>query len=546
MRLHVPPEEAEGFVPFIRQAESNRERREFRGALAAWDRALEALTGGAFSRGGADQLAWTRLARAELAWQLGRWDQVLEDAEAITALDGQLQEETGCLPRVWILASRIHVANGHYRKAEVLLERARDRLAQSPDPLARAQVALELGALHNKIGQHAAGQAELEEARSLIGERVEEPRAARAVVKLAIEQGLAAFRQGRSEEARHFNEHALSVARQHLPRTCQEADAHRFLAIVASVQGRYVEALRGYLQSLEIYREQGALLGQAKVYGSIGQALLELSRVDEALFALNRARKLAVKLGADTQKAALYGKLGMIYREREEFDKAVEYHLKDVELARRFGNERALGFAFRNLGLSYRARGEGDEARSYLSESLERFEGLGDHSRVAMVRLDLAEVWLDLGRFMEAEEQLEAARGLLEQTQSHGELARMHLLHGVLDRELRRTSEAERELTAALQILTSLQPSGMLVEIHFELARLYQVMADSHRAVGHLKLAQGLARQLGLNRLMKSVVGLLEQINELELVRLVVQEIEREQALARLTSAGARPRITDS
>jgi len=205
-----------------------------------------------------------------------------------------------------------------------------------------------------------------------------------------------------------------------------------------------------------------------------------------------------------------------------------------------------LGFAFRNLGLSYKARGEGDEARSYLSESLERFETLGDRSRVAMVRLDLAEVWLDQGRFMEAEEQIQAARGLLEQAQSQAEVARMHLLHGVLFRELRRTSEAERELTAALQILTNLQPSGMLVEIHFELARLYQIMADSHRAVGHLKLAQGLARQLGLNRLMKSVVGLLEQINELELVRLVVQEIEREQALARLASAGARPRITES
>lgn len=542
MRLHVPPEEAEAFVPFIRQAESNRERREFRGAMAAWDRAVEALARGSFSRGGADQLAWTRLARAELAWQLGRWDQVLEDAEAITVLDGQLQEETGALPRVWTLSSMVHVANGHYRKAEALLEQARDRLAQSPDPLERAPVLLELGALHNKIGQHAAGQAELEEARNLIGDQVEEPRAARAAVKLAIEQGLAAFRQGFLEEARSFTENALALARQHLPRTCQEADAHRFLAIVSSVQGFYVEALRGYLRALEIYREQGSLLGQTKVYGSIGQSLLELSRVDEALFALNRARTLAVKLGADTQKASLYGKLGTIYREREDFDKAVEYHLKDVELARRFGNDRALGFAFRNLGLSYRARGEGDEARSYLFESLERFAGLGDHSRVVMLRLDLAEVWLDGGHFMKAEEQFQAVRSLLEQAQPQGERARMHLLQGVLHRELRRTSEAERELTAALQILTSLQPSRMLVEVHFELARLYQTTADSHRAVSHLKMAQGLARQLGLNRLRKSVVGLLEQINELELVRLIVQEIEREQALARLTSAGARPR----
>ncbi len=536
MRILVPPDEAETFAPLVREAESCLERREFRQAAAAWDRALDGLLQGTFSSGASEQQAEIRLARAELDLQLGRWPQVLEDFEAVEALGPTLRDRSW-LARAGLLAARVHSNSGRYRESERILVQALENTAGSENPLDRAAIALELGALHNKIGQHDAGMAELEEASALLGATIHDPREARLAASLASERGLSAFRQGRTEEARHHHEHALSIARQHLPRTTSEADGHRFLGIVASVQGHYVEALRSYLRALEIYREQGALLGQVKVYGSIGQALLELSRVDEALFALNRARKLAVKLGADTQKATLYGKLGTIYREREEFDKAVEYHLKDVELARRFGNERALAFAFRNLGLSYRARGEGDEARSYLSESLERFQTLGDHSRVAMVRLDLAEVWLDQGRFHEAEEQIQAAREPLEESRSQTELARLHLLHGAMLRDLRRTPEAERELKQALQILAGQQPSAMLVEIHYELARLYQMMADTHRAVDHLKMAQGLARQLGLNRLVKSVVGLLEQINELELLRLVVQEVEREQAIARISSA---------
>lgn len=539
MRIQVPPEEAEAFAPLLLEAETCLERRDFRQAEAAWERALEVLAQETFSSGAAEQQAEIRLARAELDLQLGRWDQAREDLTAVEFLGPGLKNPSW-LTRGWLLEGRLHGYNGRYRESERVLTQALETVGEADDPLDRAAIALELGALHNKIGQHDAGSAELELAGALLGSVEHDARSARLAVMLACERGLSAFRKGRAEEARHHHEHALAIARQHLPRTTSEADGHRFLGIVTSVQGHYVEALRSYLRALEIYREQGALLGQAKVYGSIGQALLELSRVDEALFALNRARKLAVKLGADTQKATLYGKLGTIYREREEFDKAVEYHLKDVELARRFGNERALAFAFRNLGLSYRARGEGEEARSYLAEALDRFETLGDHSRVAMVRLDLAEVWLDLGRFQEAEEQILEARGPLEERRSQADLARLHLLHGALLRDLRRAGEAERAFQEALQILVGQQPSAMLVEIHYEMARLYQMMADSRRAVDHLKLAQGLARQMGLNRLAKSVVGLLEQINELELLRMVVQEVEREQAIARLSAAGGR------
>lgn len=532
MKIHVPQEEGAGLLPLLEEARSHQERRDYRQALAAWDRIVLAVAEANYSRGAADQEAEVRLARAELAMQVGRWAQVLEDVERLEALGPGLQDQS-LLVRARLMAARIHGYNGRYGESERILGAARELADAHGDSLDQALVYVELGALHNKIGQRGAGLREIQKGRLLAGQVVTDPRTAHLAILLGIEDGLSAFRQGQHEEARRFYEQALSIARQYLPKSQYEADANRLLGIVGTVQGRYVEALRNYLRAVEIYREMGALLGQAKVYGSIGQALLELSRVDEALFALNRARKLAVKLGADTEKATLYGKLGSIYREREEFDKAVEYHLKDVELARRFGNERALAFAFRNLGLSYRARGEGDEARSYLTEAMERFQALGDGARVGQLRLDLAEVWLDQGRFQEAEEQIRAAEERLESGQSPSDRARLHLLLGVMLRDLRRTTEAGRELMQALHLLSTQQPSGMLAEAHYELARLYQVTADSQQAVEHLKQAQGLARQLGLTRLTKSVVGLLEQINELELLRLVVSEIEREEGGAR-------------
>lgn len=525
MRIHVPEEQRGALDAPLAEAQAHLERREFRQAATALDKAVHAATGLP-----ADPEAELRLGRADVAMQLGRWTQVLEDVDRVVALDGELADRMQFV-RARLLGARIQGYYGRYREAERLLNEARDRVEEHGDRTDKALVYLELGGLHNKIGQQGAGQRELQKARLLAGDAVVDPRTAQVAVLLALEDGLAAFRQGKSDEAKRIYEGALSIARQYSPKSQWEADCYRFLGVVSSVQGRYVEALRNHLRALEIYKELGAQLGQAKVYGSIGQALLELSRVDEALFALNRARKLAVKLGADTEKASLYGKLGTIYREREEFDRAVEFHLKDVELARRFGNERALAFAFRNLGLSYRARGEGDEARSYLGECLERFQNLGDKARVAQVGLDLAEVFLDQGRPKEAEEEIAAARELMDANQATPELARLHLLHGIMLRELRRTNEAGRELVRAVQLLSGQQASAMLAEANYELARLYQLTSDNAKAVEHLKTALTLSRQLGLNRLTKSVVGLLEQINELELIRLVVQEVEREAGL---------------
>ena len=532
MKIHVPGSEAASFAPLVKEAEAFQESRDYRQALAAWDKVVSAVASGTFTQGGADQEAEARLVRADLALQLGRWPQVLEDGAAVDALGPKLGDRS-LLIHARLLQARIHGYRGRYQDCERLLGEARDLAEEHGDPLDRALVYLELGGMHSKSGQLTAGQRELARARMLASGPVTDARSARVAVLLAMEDGLAAFRQGQTDEARRFYDLALSMSRQYLPRSQYEGDANRLLGIVASVQGGYVAALRNYLRAVELYRELGFVLGQVKVYGSIGQALLELSRVDEALSALNRARKLAGRLGAETEKAALYGKLGNIYREREEFDKAVECHLKDVELARRFGSERSLAFAFQNLGLSYRARGEADEARSYLNDSLERFLALGDRSRAARVRLDLAEVWLEQGHPQEADEQLQAARDYLDSGQSQPDRVRLLLLHGAMLRDLRRTTEAGRDLVEAMRLLGEQQPSALLAEAHYEMARLYQAMADSHQAVEHLKAALALARHLGLNRLVNSVVGLLEQINELELLRLIVQEVERDEGTGR-------------
>ncbi|HXE73358.1 MAG TPA: tetratricopeptide repeat protein [Candidatus Nitrosotenuis sp.] len=488
-------------------------------AVGCYSRALELVEG-------KDPRAESsvRLARASLLFQLGQWPGALRDCERIVGLAGPGAVSEAVKARQ--LAAQIYAYSGEYALARQSLEQGVELATSQGSPGEQATVHFELGSILTKIGEAEQGRAHLDRARQLLG-GLQGPEAVVLQVRLHLEEGTAAFRQGRHTQARQAYEKAFELARRELSRSPLEAEVYRALGILASVQGHYLEALRSHMRALEIFRAARMSLGEGKCYSSIGQVCLELSRVDEAFLFMDRARQIFVRLGADAEVASLYGKMGIIYREREELDRAVEFHLKDVELCRRFGNRRALAFAFQNLGLSYRARGELEEARRYLQESRRRFEELGDQARAGRVRLDLAETWQSLGHPAEAEEELELAAASLEGKPSP-DLARLWILQGAICRQQHRYSEAGLKLMQAQSLLGPMPPSPLHAELHLELASLYTAVPEPPKAIDHLRQALVLARQMRQRRLAERAVKELDRLDQLELVRLLVDEVGRE------------------
>lgn len=527
MKMYVSAGSHPEWVGLITLAENHARAFEFDRALELYDQALDLLPDEGAPIAQADQEAALRLARASLRVQLGQWRQAQEDLDRVASQAASVSD-TSQIVRAHLLNAEIDSFHGDFSEAIHKLEKALQIARAEPCTATdRASTHLLLGTLYARIGEHEQGMAMLcTAADDLAGlESIDEAPAVRAGILL--QQGLDAFRRRRVDDARALYEKSLEISRRHLPDSCAEADAYRYLGVLDTLQGEHLKALRWHRKALRIYKLTRNPLGQAKVFNSIGQACLQVPRRDEALFFLRKARQICRQLGADAEMAHIYGKLGMVYLERDELDRAIEFQLKDVELCRRFGNYRALAFATRNLGLSYRAKGESEEAAHYLTESLQRFTELQDPVQIARLHLDLARNLLDQGDTYQAEIAVEKACEILVAPDGSPDLGVAHLLLGSIHHRNRQLVEAEHDYNRALRILDE-HPSAALAEANFGLGQLYYEMRSHGRATEHLKQTLRLCRSLNLRRLLERTVPYLERIDDIELVNLLVEDVEQE------------------
>jgi len=263
----------------------------------------------------------------------------------------------------------------------------------------------------------------------------------------------------------------------------------------------------------------------AKVYNSIGQLCLDVQKLDEALFFMEKAERICHELGADAEAATIYGKLGNVYMQKEDYENAVKFHLKDMEMCKRFGNYRALAYTYRNLGLSYMHNNQVDEALSYLKEGLDRFMELQDTVNAGRIYIDLCYACLGRDNLEEAEKMGKAALESLEKYPQSPDTAYAKTLCGVIARKKKDYDGAYKFFTESMEILGWKEPSTRLIETHHELGVLYLEMKDLKKALVNFKIALRTARDMGLKKQVEKNLRIVEKIDEMEIVNIILEEL---------------------
>ncbi|MGW6199093.1 BTAD domain-containing putative transcriptional regulator [Kribbella sp. NPDC055110] len=246
-------------------------------------------------------------------------------------------------------------------------------LRAAPDPSTEARVLLSIGSLGRYRRGAEASLRTLQDARDRLPQDAD--LALRARLLASIGYSLAKLHP--DDEAIGVLDEALEVARH----AGDAGIASRVLAYLGVTYGdrrEFTRALSAYQESLEL----GDPAVRGEVLNGIGECLLELDRVDDAVRALTTARDLGVERGADYSLIYTYAFLGTAYARQRQWAEAIDVGRRSLELALESDSKQSQQNAHLRLAETLLAKGDLTQARPHFARALELVLDEGPESMV--------------------------------------------------------------------------------------------------------------------------------------------------------------------
>jgi len=452
---------------------------------------------------------------------LGDWPSAEEDLRTVLGLATRLSDRSSLVDALIIMAE-LQKDRGDLQESQDTYANAARVAEAIDDRLGAAEASLALAAICSKMGNAAECETHLEAARTTAEAHRGQPRAMRILAAVTIQRAVEAMRKGAQDETLSRCREALALM-QDDPLSLEAAEAHRFIGVVASMRLQHKEALESHTRTLDVFKKTGYRFGQAKIYNSIGQTLLAMSRSDEALHFMAKAERICSELGAMAEAATLYGKRGQVYLQMEDFPRAIEWFQKDLQISRARASRRALAYIHRNLGMAIGQSGEVSEAIGHFKESLQLFQALSDELNAGKIYMDLCELYVRQKAFDRARAMAQWATNILSKLKQPFEMAYMDALMGSILRGEKNYPEAEKHFRNAVEFFNFREPTARLVDTLYGYAKLLVDMGRKDRAMERLKEALEIARDLGLKQQSARCFGALEALDEIYLLRTFVE-----------------------
>ncbi|MER5218908.1 ATP-binding protein [Streptomyces flaveus] len=161
----------------------------------------------------------------------------------------------------------------------------------------------------------------------------------------------------------------------------------------------------------EATHRAGNHLGEGDAWTSLGNALRQADRAEEAIDAHTRARDLYRAAGDHHREAIAWNNLGLALRKAGRAEEAVDAHTRARDLFQAAGDHHGEGIAWNNLGGALQQADRAEEAIDAHTRARDLIRAVGDRHREA-------DAWNNLGIALEevgrAEEAVEACGKALE------------------------------------------------------------------------------------------------------------------------------------
>ncbi len=149
----------------------------------------------------------------------------------------------------------------------------------------------------------------------------------------------------------------------------------------------------------------------AMSYLYVSDDLVLLSRLDSAMYYIEKARPLTEKVNTSKLNYHFFSRMGKICRNKKEYDKSVVYYLKALKEATIRGDQHNIGQVGRFIAECYYQSGKPDSARKYLLAALPVISS-GNYLKEKL------EILKDLVQVEDTSKHIAAAYGYLKQVEA--------------------------------------------------------------------------------------------------------------------------------
>ena len=252
-----------------------------------------------------------------------------------------------------------------------------------------------------------------------------------------------------------------------------EAFALKNIGLVYYYQGKYVQTLQYWNQSLQKMEEIDEKDGIANLMSNIGAVYANQGDDVNALKNHLGSLRLAEQTGNNQRIfTALNNIAGIYFEKKQTWGKALEYLLRAEPLAEEAGNKEALGLILGNIGEIYYEQGDYVKAQDYYNKAL----NLGSPENTPFAYNGLGKVYLKRG---DIEKSLYYHNKAFEIAQKLNEIHVVPSLEGIAE-----TFVAKRDYQSAKNYYNQAEGIALKQNSFPDLKDLYQLMADNYANMG--------------------------------------------------------------
>jgi len=290
-------------------------------------------------------------------------------------------------------------------------------------------------------------------------------------VRLALIEGVVAYRQGRVAEA-HAAYRAGADAALRLGNLYLQAQAFVNLSHTAKTLQRYEESAEVGLRALQIAEKIGARRIAAAAHGNLGSTYAYLGDFGPAFAHERKAIQIFESIGAKMNLMIALGELGLMHDRREELQPAIANYQRAYDLARELRAERDAARHAENLSTTLIRARQWDAAAEWNRRASEMAAALQAGAMQPYLQRNRA--WIAYGRGRPEEAAAICREALRENAGVPGTRWPLHALLGLIDSDAGRFLQAERSFEKALEIIEGTRTD--LLKSHYRITLLSRLI----------------------------------------------------------------------
>lgn len=301
-----------------------------------------------------------------------------------------------------------------------LLEEIRELEERSPE-------SVELGTLHNTLGQVYASRVSYGVAQDLEQEREKAIWAfEKAITKFRflsdnetlastlIQLGNFLCRQSQFNKALQFYRESLDLARKISKHGIEFASLNG-LGLASNDLGEYLQAIDLHQQSLHLARETGERIIESTALNNLGSAYYSLKKYSQALNFHQQALEIEREMGNRNGEGGSLCNIANCYEAMGQHQQAIEFYQAALEAQREMGNREFESNSLGGLGSAYRALGQYQRAMDSYEQCLSIKRKIGELDGEARCLSDMGFLLAKLDQPWEALQRYQQAKQIYQE-----------------------------------------------------------------------------------------------------------------------------------